>query len=159
VSYALDAWTGEDGVTLHPVQAMSADPVVGTAAFEAATGTFTVPARTTAVFVDTPDDTTPPVVTAELARRLVGRQTGIFEVRITCVDNVSSASEVELVADINGVPVANGDRVLLIVDSRREVREGRNLTIIRGPDFTLTATCTDAAGNSATATAVPPFRG
>jgi len=38
---------------------------------------------------------------------------------------VSSASEVELVADINGVPVENGDRMLLTADSRREeVREG-----------------------------------
>ncbi|MBI5960168.1 MAG: pullulanase-type alpha-1,6-glucosidase [Chloroflexi bacterium] len=36
---------------LHPVQAVSADPVVQTSAFDAATGTFTVPARTTAVFV------------------------------------------------------------------------------------------------------------
>ncbi len=36
---------------LHPVQADSVDPVVRTAAFNPATGTFTVPPRTTAVFV------------------------------------------------------------------------------------------------------------
>jgi pullulanase-type alpha-1,6-glucosidase len=36
---------------LHPVLAASADPVVQTAAFDAATGTFTIPGRTTAVFV------------------------------------------------------------------------------------------------------------
>jgi hypothetical protein len=36
---------------LHPVQQSSADPVVRTARFERGTGTFTVPARTTAVFV------------------------------------------------------------------------------------------------------------
>jgi pullulanase-type alpha-1,6-glucosidase len=35
---------------LHPVQARSADPVVRQAAFDKATGTFNVPARTTAVF-------------------------------------------------------------------------------------------------------------
>ncbi|NUS15029.1 MAG: pullulanase-type alpha-1,6-glucosidase [Streptomyces sp.] len=35
---------------LHPVQAAGADPVVKTAAYAAATGTFTVPARTVAVF-------------------------------------------------------------------------------------------------------------
>ncbi len=38
-------------VTLHPVQRTSADPVVRTASFAKATGTFTVPARTVAVFV------------------------------------------------------------------------------------------------------------
>ena len=36
---------------LHPVQAVSNDPVVRTSKFQGATGTFTVPARTTAVFI------------------------------------------------------------------------------------------------------------
>ncbi len=36
---------------LHPVQAHGADPVVRTASYDIATGTFTVPARTVAVFV------------------------------------------------------------------------------------------------------------
>ena len=45
-SFTLD---GAEGFTLHPAQQASADPVVRTAAF--ADGTFTVPARTTAVFV------------------------------------------------------------------------------------------------------------
>ena len=35
---------------LHPVQAAGADPVVRTASYAAATGTFSVPARTAAVF-------------------------------------------------------------------------------------------------------------
>lgn len=35
---------------LHPVQAAGTDPVLKTAAHDAATGTFTVPARTVAVF-------------------------------------------------------------------------------------------------------------
>lgn len=38
-------------VALHPVQRSSADPVVRTSSFAPATGTFTVPARTAAVFV------------------------------------------------------------------------------------------------------------
>ena len=37
---------------LHPIQALSQDPVVRTSKFQARTGTFTVPARTTAVFVE-----------------------------------------------------------------------------------------------------------
>lgn len=38
-------------VTLHPVLRTSADPVLRTASFDATTGTFTVPARSVAVFV------------------------------------------------------------------------------------------------------------
>ncbi|WP_250037170.1 pullulanase-type alpha-1,6-glucosidase [Paractinoplanes maris] len=38
-------------ISLHPVQRSSADPVVRTASYAQGTGTFTVPARTTAVFV------------------------------------------------------------------------------------------------------------
>ena len=40
------------GFTLHPVQAASVDPLLKTAKYDV-TGTFTVPARTTAVFVVT----------------------------------------------------------------------------------------------------------
>ncbi|WP_432417565.1 pullulanase-type alpha-1,6-glucosidase [Actinoplanes solisilvae] len=39
-------------VTLHPVQRASADPLVRTSSFASATGSLTVPARTTAVFVE-----------------------------------------------------------------------------------------------------------
>jgi hypothetical protein len=38
-------------VALHPILRSSADPVLRTASFDAATGTFTVPARSVAVFV------------------------------------------------------------------------------------------------------------
>ncbi len=37
---------------LHPVQALSQDPVVRTSKFQSSTGTFTIPARTTAVFIE-----------------------------------------------------------------------------------------------------------
>jgi pullulanase len=37
---------------LHPVLALSHDPVVRTSKFQGATGTFTIPARTTAVFIE-----------------------------------------------------------------------------------------------------------
>ncbi|MBB5132050.1 pullulanase-type alpha-1,6-glucosidase [Thermocatellispora tengchongensis] len=46
----VSALAGAD-VALHPVQAASADPVVRRSAFDAGTGTFTVPPRTVAVFV------------------------------------------------------------------------------------------------------------
>jgi len=38
-------------LVLHPVQTFSSDPVVRTSKFQAQTGTFTIPARTTAVFI------------------------------------------------------------------------------------------------------------
>ncbi|MFD9123992.1 pullulanase-type alpha-1,6-glucosidase [Kitasatospora sp. NPDC059571] len=47
---AVDALAGTRQA-LHPVQAAGADPVVKQSAFDAASGTFTVPARTVAVFV------------------------------------------------------------------------------------------------------------
>ncbi len=40
------------GFSLHDVQARSADPVVRRSAFDTRTGRFTVPGRTTAVFVE-----------------------------------------------------------------------------------------------------------
>jgi hypothetical protein len=43
------------GFALHPVQADSQDPVVRQAAFDPATGTLTVPARTVAVFTTSPE--------------------------------------------------------------------------------------------------------
>ena len=39
------------GYALHPVQAGGGDPVVRGASYDGASGTFTVPARTVAVFV------------------------------------------------------------------------------------------------------------
>ncbi len=49
-SFSDPAFKGEK-LQLHPVQALSNDPVVRTSKFQKATGTFTVPARTTAVFI------------------------------------------------------------------------------------------------------------
>ncbi|MFB4274131.1 pullulanase-type alpha-1,6-glucosidase [Nonomuraea sp. MTCD27] len=49
---AMPSLAGQE-VALHPVQAASDDPVVRESAFDPATGTLTVPARTVAVFVRT----------------------------------------------------------------------------------------------------------
>ncbi len=51
-SYTIAAYQGNASVALHPVQAAGSDPVVKGASFSAVSGTFTVPARTTAVFVE-----------------------------------------------------------------------------------------------------------
>ncbi|HLA72935.1 MAG TPA: alpha-1,6-glucosidase domain-containing protein, partial [Steroidobacteraceae bacterium] len=42
----------KQSLLLHPVQAFSQDPVVRKSKFQKSTGTFTVPARTTAVFIE-----------------------------------------------------------------------------------------------------------
>jgi pullulanase/glycogen debranching enzyme len=47
----IDELTGVK-MSLHPVQMASVDPVVKTAAYDETTGAFTVPGRTTAVFVE-----------------------------------------------------------------------------------------------------------
>ena len=49
-SQTVTAVTGQHYI-LDPIQASSSDPVVRTASFNATTGTFTVPARTVAVFI------------------------------------------------------------------------------------------------------------
>ena len=159
ITYAVGSWAGEDGVALHPVQAASADPVVRGATFDAATGTFTIPARTTAVFVDATDDSTPPVVTAELRRASGSLTMGAYVVLMSCTDETSPPGELTLTGDVNGTPVDHAAVLLLIVMPTRHppARIG-TLTIMWGPSFTLTATCTDAAGNTATATAVAQFR-
>ena len=51
--------------SLHPLQADSSDPVVREAAYDAASGTFTVPARTTAVFAAPQSEPEPVLVEAE----------------------------------------------------------------------------------------------
>ena len=47
-----DAAFRKQPLLLHPVQALSQDPVVRTSKFQSSTGTFTIPARTTAVFIE-----------------------------------------------------------------------------------------------------------
>lgn len=50
VSFTVEDLAGME-FELHPIQAVSADPVVKNASFDVESGTFTVPARTAAVFV------------------------------------------------------------------------------------------------------------
>jgi pullulanase-type alpha-1,6-glucosidase len=156
VSYAIGEWAGEADVALHPVLAASADAVVTTASFDAPTGTFDVPARTTAVFVDAVDDTTPPVVTAALVPGRVQRHIGTFTVDVSCTDDRTGALDLD--ADVNGIAVEDEDELLLVRQPRSAVVDLGPVLILSGPKFTLTATCTDAAGNEATATAVAQFR-
>ncbi len=141
---------------LHPVQQTSADPVVQTASY--AEGSFTVPARTTAVFVT---DITPPEVNAALDFVRGGVNSAWFTVGFTCTDASGATGE----ADINGVPVENGEEVHLVIfdpsdpDPLPHWRRNRlgKLTIWDSA-FELTVTCRDGAGNTAVVSVAPLFR-
>jgi hypothetical protein len=157
VVFPMAALAGED-VILHPIQAGSVDDVVTTASFDEATGTFSIPARTTAVFIHLEPDTTPPEVTAELVPIRVWPRIGRFEVSFSCVDDRDPNPVAT--ATLNGIPVDNGDRVFLITTRELEkARMIRGTLFVWAPEFELVVTCTDEAGNTATVTVTPEFRG
>lgn len=140
---------------LHPVQQGSSDSVVVTSSHDQATGTFSVPARTTAVFVT---DITPPEVDASLDFVRGGKKSAWFQVGYSCTD----ASAVTVEADINGISVSNEEELHLITlnpngKPRWNYDEFGVLTIWDF-EFLLTVTCEDASGNSTTETVVPEFR-
>jgi len=154
-SFTVGDLTGAE-VVLHPVQATSADPIVRTAAFDDATGTFTVPGRTTAVFVQLEPDMTPPEVVAELVPLKVNLRTGRFQVWYSCTDDrdpnpVSNA-------ELNGIPVEVGTRVFLITHpDRNDHRWVNGQLFVWGQEFALTVTCTDEAGNTTVEIVEPEF--
>jgi hypothetical protein len=137
----------------YPILAGSADQVVQTAGFDAATGSFSVPARTTAVFIDQEPDVTPPTATAELI--LVGGN-GIgrseFQVVASCEDDRDP--DPSTTATINGVPVEDGQVVVFVPSNRERWQYRDGVLFLYAKRFTLEVTCTDAPGNVGTATYV-----
>ena len=96
---------------------------------------------------------------AELDPIQAGAKQGKFTVKVSCTDNVTE--ECELSADINGVPVSDGDVVQLVVNPGKQTVEtvpGTGVLKIKAPSFVLAVTCTDEAGNSTTVTVEPEFR-
>jgi pullulanase-type alpha-1,6-glucosidase len=137
---------------LHPILAESADTVVRAAAYDKASGTFTVPARTTAVFTG---DVTPPVVNVEISFDHGGPDVAWFVVSFSCSD---ADPVTTTVADINGVPVVDGQMVRLIHHpNRTDSVQKKSRLDIYGAEFLLTVTCTDSSGNSTTVEVVPDF--
>ena len=56
-------------------------------------------------------------------------------------------------ADLNGVPVKDGDVVQLVVHPGQQTvspNPGTGVITIKAPTFTMTVTCTDKAGNHPT---------
>ena len=103
-------------------------------------------------------DTVAPVVEATF-QRLRGRMfMGLYRVRYSCEDAIDPNPSCEGVIN-ESIPVADGQLVSLIRAPGRSWHKVRgSVLIIKAPSFELVVTGTDAAGNTATATAEPKFR-
>ncbi len=155
IDFAVGDLAGSE-LELHPQLAGSIDPVVASSTFDASTGTFSIPARTVAVFIEPGPDITPPEATASLETIWATRAVGLFRVGAACTDDRGAVTTQAL---LNGVPVENGDLALLIIQGRGNKHLAtRWFHIFTAPTFELTVTCIDEAGNRATSTAVPDFR-
>ena len=142
--------TADREFELHPVQQTSVDQVVRLSTFDIATGTFEVPARTTAVFVS---DITPPVVEAEAGFDHGNDQVGWYVVDYSCTD---ADPDTTTTADINGYPVVAGQLVRLITHPNRTDAVLKKARLdIYGATFLLTVTCTDSSGNTTVVEIVP----
>ena len=103
------------------------------------------------------EDTTPPVVTANLVPLgKVGKEKGLFRVEFGCSDSCDSSPTVTL-ADLNGIPVVNGQVVELKIHHKTEVKEDKEVLTIKSPSFLLTVRCVDASENEGVATEGPVF--
>ncbi|WP_380167172.1 pullulanase-type alpha-1,6-glucosidase [Jannaschia sp. R86511] len=94
-------WTADQlvdaGLALSPVQAGGADPVVKGATFDGATGTFTVPARTTAVFVErTPVTVEVEVRDGNRPAPVNPRSRGVMPVVVLSQDGVDPVADVDV---------------------------------------------------------------
>jgi len=100
-------------------------------------------------------DTTPPSVMAALVPVIDDDDEGLFRVEFSVTDICDENPVVT--ANINGIPVTNGQLVELEIDDETEVEEEDGILEIEAPIITLTVEATDASGNTGTATAVPLF--
>ncbi|MEO1062452.1 MAG: pullulanase-type alpha-1,6-glucosidase [Actinomycetota bacterium] len=144
VEIAIDpALAGE--LVLHPVLATSADTVVRGAAYDPATGTLSIPARTTAVFLDAAVDAAPLEVTADVEVLRELRRLLIGSIDVECA---GGAAPLTVEAALNGIEVRDGQRVLLFRNDRIERhRVVRDTLFMWASSFELTASCADAAGD------------
>jgi hypothetical protein len=127
------------------------------------TTTTTLPQPTTTTTLPEPpppppgEDLKPPKVKAQLDRYWTGHNRGWFRVDFSCWDRVDPRPS--CVADINGIPVRDGQKVYLVeTDHKTWAGQAHGVLYMKAPEFLLTVTGTDDAGNMATATAEPRFR-
>jgi len=110
-----------------------------------------------AVIVGLRLDQKPPKVKADLDRIFTHHDQGWFRVDFSCKDEVDRRPE--CVADLNGIPVQDGQKVYLIRSPGAPWTFGSGrVLIIKDESFLLTVTGTDDSGNSATDSDEPRFR-
>lgn len=103
-----------------------------------------------------PIDSTPPVATAELDQ--TGRIKGLssdFIVAASCTDNEDGVQLAS--AEINGEPVADGQRVRLVISNRHKTNMRKGKLTVQASSIDLVVTCVDAAGNVGIATVSPIY--
>ncbi|MEE8537683.1 MAG: hypothetical protein V3S71_06705 [Acidobacteriota bacterium] len=100
------------------------------------------------------DSTLPDVTAALVPAGKVKDDEGRFRVEFSCSD---TCGDVTTTAKLNRIPVKNGQAVELKVDDDREVEFDDGILELEAPSFSLDVFCTDASGNTGTATAMPVF--
>lgn len=158
ITYAASATDAVDGSV-----AVSCAPASGST-FALGTTTVTCSATdgagntATGSFAVTVADRTAPVLTALLVNVSNGGDDNsmqFFRVVLSATDAVGVSA---LTADLNGVRVTDGQIVQLQVKSGAQSAKRENSKLqIKAPSFLLTATGTDAAGNTATLTGTAIF--
>ena len=99
----------------------------------------------------------PSVIAALVAAGKVDDDEGRFRVQATCSGTVSAG--VTSSAELNGIPVANGQVVKLELDDKTKVKKKADkLQKLKAPVFHLVVACRDSAGNVTTASATPGLR-
>jgi len=98
---------------------------------------------------------TPPVVDASFIPICGESDEGAFQVSFSVTDAENNV--VSVVAELNGIPVENGQLVELELDDEMETEFDDEILEIEAPSFTLTVTATDSEGESDSATASPTF--
>ncbi len=108
------------------------------------------------VVISVVDTSTPQVTAALLPAGKVGPNDGTFEVDYSCSDTFDQS--VSVTAELNAVPVEDGQVVKLKLDKENEIKtvKGDQLFLV-GPQFELVVTCSDSSGNLGVAVAEPEF--
>jgi len=94
----------------------------------------------------TVEDTTAPTLTVELVALDLKKNQGEFRVVFSATDLVDPNPQ--LVAMLNGVPVTNGQIVVLKDGKKVKIKQKHGELEITAPGFTLDVTATDASGNA-----------
>ncbi len=97
-----------------------------------------------------PDTTAAKATAAMTPIGVFKRRGGLVAVTATCVDAVDP--DPATASDINGVRVQDGQRVTLSKSRTYGSYYRKGTLVIAGPDATLTVVCTDASGNTSSAT-------